>query len=94
MKIKRIEFENMPIGSSRCSFVFRWLLNNLRTLYLFNVKYKWVKYNGFVRVMPGVEFVRFDIEIGHNVQFGKSSLVSCDVKFGNNVLIASLLPFA
>ena len=93
MKIKHLEFVNMPIGSSRFSFVVRWLLNNLRTLYLFNFKYSWVKYNGFVRVMPGVEFVRFDIEIGHNVQFGKSTLVSCDITFGNNVLIASGVSF-
>jgi acetyltransferase-like isoleucine patch superfamily enzyme len=89
----KIEYVNMPQGSGKLIFTLRYLLNIVRTLYLFNIKFPWVRFKGFVRVMPNVEFVRREIEIGNRVQFGKGSLIASDVKFGNNILIAANVSF-
>lgn len=89
----KIEYVNMPKGMSKKVFTIRFILNNIRTWYLFHVKYPWVKYSGFVRVMPYVEFVKRNITIGNKVQFGKGTLIATDVKFGNNILIAANVSF-
>jgi acetyltransferase-like isoleucine patch superfamily enzyme len=34
-----------------------------------------------------------DIELGHRVQFGHGSIIHCDAKFGNNVLISRNVSF-
>lgn len=83
----------MPVGSSKLKFTIRYLLNILRTYYLLNIRYPWVTYKGFVRIMPNVEFVRFNISIGHNVQFGKGSLIASDVEFMNYILVAANVSF-
>jgi acetyltransferase-like isoleucine patch superfamily enzyme len=89
----KIYYVNMPNGASRFVFTLRYLFNIFRTWYLFHIKYPWVKYEGFVRVMPYVEFVKNKITIGQRVQFGKGSLIASDVRFGNNILIAANVSF-
>ncbi len=85
----KIEYSNMPIGSSILGFKLRYILNLVRTWYYFNIRYPWVKYKGFIRVMHHTSFVKCSIELGHNVQFGPYCNISTDVKFGNNILLAS-----
>lgn len=89
----RIEYKNMPNKSSRFNFILRYLFNKLRTWYLFNIKFQWVQYQGFVRVMKGTSFARMNIEIGHNVQFGEYCNVANNVIFGNYILIAGRVCF-
>lgn len=89
----KIDYSNMPKGASKLNFTLRYLFNILRTWYLFHIRYPWVKYNGFVRVMPYCLFVKRDIRIGHNVQFGRGTWVSCDVYFGNHILMAGRVNF-
>jgi acetyltransferase-like isoleucine patch superfamily enzyme len=89
----KIEYVNMPKGASKINFLLRYAMNIIRTWYLFNIKYPWVKYEGFVRVMPCGLFVKRDIRIGHNVQFGRGTWVASDVHFGNNILIAARVNF-
>jgi acetyltransferase-like isoleucine patch superfamily enzyme len=91
--MKKQLFVNMPVSSNRFFFLLRYLFNKIRTFYLLNIRFFWVKYNGFVRIMQGVEFVRFDITIGHNVQFGKGSLIASDVEFKNYILVAANVSF-
>ena len=68
----------------------RPLANSLRTWYKFHIKFPWVKYSGFVRVMPGVSFAKgLDVKIGNNVQFGNYCDITTSTHFGNNVLLAS-----
>ena len=88
-----IKFTNMPKGYSRINFALRYIFNTIRTWYLFHIKYPWIKYEGFVRVMPLELFVKRDIVIGHNVQFGRGTWVSTDVHFGNHILMASRVNF-
>ena len=89
----KIEYANMPAGSSKLMFVLRYLFNKGRTWFLFHIKYPWVKYNGFVRVMRGTSFAHFPIKIGNNVQFGGYCNVASPVVFGNQILMAGRVCF-
>lgn len=85
-----INLSNVRKGDAKCVTYIRHFLNNYRTWYKFHVKFPWVKYNGFVRVMRGVSFAKgMDIRIGHNVQFGPYCETITSTHFGNNVLLAS-----
>ena len=84
----KVEYTNMPKGYSRLNFTLRYYFNTMRTWYLFHIKYPWVKYNGFVRVMAHTSFAKRSISIGHNVQFGLYCNISADTQFGNNILLA------
>lgn len=89
-----IDYSNMPNGASKLNFTLRYLFNLLRTWYLFHVRYPWVKYNGFVRVMKGTSFAQnMDVKIGNNVQFGNYCNIASNVYFGNNVLMAGKVSF-
>lgn len=84
----KINYHNIPVGRSKFNFLLRYIMNIIRTWYLFHFKYPWVKYNGFVRIMPHTSFAKMDISIGNNVQFGNYCNVASNVKFGNYILIA------
>lgn len=84
----KIEYSNMPKGFGRYSFILRYYFNILRTWYLFHIKYPWVKYDGFVRVMAHTSFAKRKITMGHNVQFGPYCNISTETIFGNNILLA------
>lgn len=89
----KINYSNMPYGSSKFVFALRYLYNRLRTWYKFHIKFPWVEYHGFVRVMPLCSFAKRKITVGNNVQFGKGTWVSTDVQFGNDILIAGRVSF-
>lgn len=86
-------FQNMPKNVSRTGFFMRYVMNQIRSWVLFHFVYPWVKYNGFVRVMPFTEFVKRDITLGKNVQFGRYCNIAADVEIGNDVLCASKVSF-
>ena len=88
----KIDYHNMPKGAGMTTFAIRYIMNIVRTWYLFHLKYPWVKYNGFVRVMAHTTFARgMKISIGHNVQFGEYCNIASDVVFKNNILILNKL---
>ena len=90
----RIDYNNMPNGASKWTFALRYIFNLLRSWYFFHVKYPWVRYHGFVRVMKGAHFAQnMDVIIGDNVQFGNDCNVASNVHFGNNVLMAGNVQF-
>ncbi len=84
----RVDIHNMPLGANRTTFAIRYLLNIIRTWYLFHIKYPWVKYDGFVRVMSHTRFAKRKITLGTNVQFGKYCGIAVDMTVGNDVLFA------
>lgn len=84
----KVKFSNMPNGSNRISFILRYLFNIFRTYWYFHVKYPWIHYSGFVRVMKGTSFGHFPLSLGNNVQFGDYCNVSTPAIIGNNVLMA------
>lgn len=90
----KIDYSNMPLGASRCKFRMNYLLNVIRSWLYFSLKFKNVKYKGFVRVMKGTRFnKRYNFTLGHNVQFGLGCLLDTEVIIGNNVLIAGRVSF-
>ena len=89
-----IEYSNLMNGESRAAFALRYRLNQARTWWKFHVQFPWVRYRGFVRVMPQVTFSKnMDVSIGHNVQFGIGTDVATNVHFGNNILVAGGVRF-
>lgn len=88
-----IDFSNMPKGANKFSFAIRYVYNLARTWYLFNVKFSWVEYKGFVRVLAHTRFAKRKITIGNRVQFGKYCSVATDVIFKSNILMASRVSF-
>ena len=91
--IMRKDSNNKPQGVSNANFLIRLLYNRIRTFYLFNIKFPWVKHEGFVRVMKGTEFAKMDIKIGKQVQFGQYCSISSDIIFGNYILVAGNVGF-
>lgn len=91
--IPSINFHNMRNGDSKLQFTLRYGMNILRTWYYFHVRWPWVKYKGFVRVMRGTRFANFPIHLGHNVQFGEYCNVSTPLMAGNNILFAGRVCF-
>lgn len=83
----------MPVGRSKLKFILRYYFNFFRTWYLFNIKFPWVKYNGFVRVMDKTKFGHWPITLGNNVQFGMYCMVAYNVDIGDNVLMAGRVCF-
>ena len=89
-----MKYTNMKKGEGKLSFRIRRVLNGIRTFLKFHLKFPWVKYKGFVRVMKGVNFAKgTDIRIGDRVQFGPYTDVATDVHFGNDILIAAKVNF-
>ena len=83
------KYSNIRGGDSWIVTRFRFFMNIIRTWYKFHLLFPWVKYNGFVRVMPGVSFAKgIDVQIGHNVQFGRFCDITTPTHFGNNILLA------
>lgn len=89
----KIDYCNMENGATRSSFFIHYIYNIIRTWFYFRMRFRNVKYEGFVRVMRGTSFGNFPIELGHNVQFGDYCNISTPAKIGNNVLLAGRVCF-
>ena len=73
----------------------RSIVNSLRTWYMTNVKFRWIKSNGFLRIPFETQIwsPHKDVTFGHHVQFGSHCFIQCDIEFGNYVLVASNVSF-
>lgn len=89
----KIEYTNMPQDVGKLNFTLRYIMNNIRSWFYFNIRYPWVKYKGFVRVMPHCHIIKRDIVFGNNVQLGRGTWIITDVHFGNNILVAGQVSF-
>lgn len=88
-----INYNNMANGDTKLRFAIRYFLNKLRTWWSFHVKWPWVHYHGFVRIMKGTSFGHFPVILGNNVQFGDYCNISTPTVIGNNVLMAGRVCF-
>lgn len=85
----RIDYSNMPINASKTRFRISYILNIIRSWLYFHLKYRNVKYNGFVRVMKGTRFnPAYKFVLGNNVQFGYNCLFDAPAIISDNVLFA------
>lgn len=89
----RIDYTNMPKDVGKFNFALRYLFNIVRTYFFFHIKYPWVEYHGFVRIMSKTTFAKKHIRIGSNVQFGQDCHIDTNADIGNDVLIAGRVCF-
>jgi chloramphenicol O-acetyltransferase type B len=86
---------NILPGRSLTMFKVRLLLNRVRSWLYFHLRAPWVRCSGEVRI-PWSVYIwapHKDIQFGNRVQFGVGCLVQCDIKFGNNILVARNVSF-
>lgn len=89
---------NVKLGQSNFQLLIRFIMNKLRTLYMFKFKYPMVQWGGvksLVRVPLKTIIIspHNDIKIGNYVQFGENCRIQCDLELGNYVLMASNVSF-
>lgn len=85
---------NVRPGRSKAMVIMRRVANSIRSFWMLNIKYPWVKHKGFVRMPNTVIWSPHkDVTIGNQVQFGPNCLIHCDIEFGNSILIASNVAF-
>lgn len=90
----KIDYHNMQKGTNKRIFALKYILNMLRTWYIFHFRFPWVKYKGFVRVMSHTSFAKgTNVCLGHNVQFGNYCNIATDLYIKNNVLCAGRVCF-
>ncbi len=84
----------MPKWATKRTIWINYAYNIIRTWFKLNVLYPWVKYKGFERIGKNVNFYKgMKISLGQNVQFGPYCTVSCDIIFGDNILMAGHVYF-
>lgn len=86
---------NLRPGRYFFLYHLRYVANFIRTLTYFSIRAPWAKHAGMVRIPWSVTLwsPHKDISLGHQVQFGPSCIVHCDIHFGDNILIASNVAF-
>ena len=91
-----MDLENNVIpGQSKTVTAIRRIANSVRSFWMLDIKYPWIKHYGFSRIPVNTEIwsPHKDITIGDKVQFGPHCKIQCDIEFGNSILIASNVAF-
>ena len=87
--------KNIRPGRPEWHSYIRMQASKVRTWIYKQLKCRWLKYHGFVRLPWSVVLwsPHQHIVLGHNVQFGKGVIVECDAEIGNSVLISRNVAF-
>lgn len=91
-----MDLENNVIpGQSKMVTSIRRVANSIRSFWMLDIKYPWIKHHGFTRIPTSMEIwsPHKDVTIGDKVQFGPHCKIQCDIAFGNSILIASDVAF-
>lgn len=86
---------NVLPGRNKIIIAIRHLANSIRSFWMLNVRYSWIKHKGFVRVPFSTKIwsPHKDVVMGNLVQFGPNCRIQCDIEFKNSILIASDVSF-
>lgn len=89
---------NVLYGKGKVELFVRQILNVIRSLYMLNIKYPFIKKRysfAFVRIPYSTRIwsPHRDVTFGNNVQLGENCLIQCDIQFGDYVLVASNVSF-
>ena len=86
---------NTVPNRSKPMLFIRSIINSIRSCYMVNIKYRWIKSEGFLRIPFETKIwsPHKDVSFGHHVQFGSNCMIQCDIEFGNYVLSASNVSF-
>lgn len=89
-----IIYNTVP-NRSKFVLIIRFIMNEIRTWYMRNIKFRWIRSHGFLRIPFNTKIwsPHNDIRFGHHVQFGPNCMIQCDIEFGNYVLVASNVSF-
>ena len=95
--MKETDKNILPGRSPRLTLLSHYL-NRIRSRYILNVKYPFVKWHSdtsYVRISSSTKIwsPHKDVTIGDFVQFGETCRIQCDIEFGNSILIASNVSF-
>ncbi len=73
----------------------REILNSLRNIWLFSIRYPWVQHGSHVHCQLGTTFwsPHRHIMLGNYVGIGRRCTFQCDIEIGNKVMIASDVAF-
>lgn len=87
----------LPGRSTVMTAASHWA-NRIRSWYILNVKYPYIKWGGsktYVRISSTTKIwsPHKDVTIGDRVQFGEDCIIQCDIEFGNSILIAGNVSF-
>jgi acetyltransferase-like isoleucine patch superfamily enzyme len=71
------------------------ILNYLRNVLIFHVRYPWIEYGRNVHVQWSASFwaPKRKIKLGNNVGIGPNCVIMSDMTIGNDVLVAPLVAF-
>ena len=89
------ENHNVLPNRSKIVLLIRNYANWIRTFVITKLVYPWISVNGFVRI-PFSTYIwspHKHVKIGNHVQFGKNCMITCDIEFGNYILIAPNVSF-
>ena len=80
---------------SLMTLILRRMASSLRTSLYFSLRCRYARRKGLVRIPWSVSIWAPNkiVEFGDRVQFGPRCVVQCDIKFGNDVLIAGDVAF-
>lgn len=87
---------NETPGRSKFRSLFRRYANRIRSFIVLKIKYPWVRCDAkFTRIKFDTEISspHRDVAIGEQVQFGRHCRISCDICFGNTILVAGNVKF-
>lgn len=98
LKIEMDLSNNVVPGRSKVMTALRRIMNGVRSCYMLSIRYPSVSWGGvrtLVRIPLSVTIwsPHKDVTIGNRVQFGPNCRISCDIQFGNSVLIAANVAF-
>lgn len=88
--------ENIAPWRSTRTARIRNFFNSFRSFWVLRIKYPWVRCNAhYTRLKYDLEISspHKDVTIGERVQFGRHCRISCDIEFGNSVLVAGNVKF-
>lgn len=86
---------NVRPGRSKSVLFLRSIANILRSFIVIKVLHPWIKANGMLRIPLRTEIwsPNHHVVFGDRVQFGKNTVINCDLEIGNSVLVAGNVSF-
>ena len=92
--VARLKVNTRP-DRSLMTLILRRMASSLRTSLYFSLRCGYARREGLVRIPWSVSIWAPNkiVEFGDRVQFGPRCVVQCDIKFGNDVLIAGDVAF-
>lgn len=86
---------NVRPDRSKFALFLRSIANTIRSFIMIRIFHPWIKSSGLLRIPFGTEIwsPNRHVVLGDRVQFGKNTVIACDLEIGNSVLVAGNVSF-